>query len=239
MGLAVLKQSSRCPNPSRLARWGSSFHALGRGCAAELARRGPRRLRPRVTRESSRSAVAAVLAGATPREDAAHRVWSLRGQESKAGEARPSAFQWSFARRSCRFPEKSVGSSGRLPRSLALVAAPDPAAAGSAPSRPAQRTRTPRTAPVPRRSGFDGLRWRSRIGQVSRHPRAQPPRAMPRALPGRSTRHAEPHRARPGGFAQREDYLSTAWPLGEPARGASRSLHRRIEQPIIFSAPRY
>jgi hypothetical protein len=116
------------------------------------------------------------------------------------------------------------------------------------------------------------LRWRSRIGQVSRHPRAQPPRAMPRAvphsvrfiltcfarprplrvrhvasrhglnaaaLPGRSTRHAEPHRARPGGFAQREDCLSTAWPLGEPARGASRSLHRRIEQPIIFSAPRY
>jgi len=36
MGLAVLKQSSRYPNPTRQARWGSSFHALGRGCAAEL-----------------------------------------------------------------------------------------------------------------------------------------------------------------------------------------------------------
>jgi len=32
------------------------------------------------------------------------------------------------------------------------------------------------------------------------------------ALPRVSTRHAEPHRARPGGFAQREDCLSTAWP---------------------------
>ena len=50
MGLAVLKQSSRCPNPSRRARCRSSLHAFGRGCAAELARRGPRRLRPRVTR---------------------------------------------------------------------------------------------------------------------------------------------------------------------------------------------
>jgi len=31
-----LKQSSRCPNPSHQARWGSSFQARGRGCAAEL-----------------------------------------------------------------------------------------------------------------------------------------------------------------------------------------------------------
>jgi len=29
-----LKQSSRCPTPPRQARWGSAFHALGRGCAA-------------------------------------------------------------------------------------------------------------------------------------------------------------------------------------------------------------
>jgi len=48
MGLAVLKQSSRCENTTGEPRSGPALLELRWGSAAELARRGPRRPRPRV-----------------------------------------------------------------------------------------------------------------------------------------------------------------------------------------------
>ena len=52
------------------------------------------------------------------------------------------------------------------------------------------------------------------------------------ALPRPSTRLGHAHRARSLGFGQREDCLGTARSIGEPVRGAARSPHRRMEQPV-------